>query len=194
LNIAKAIEVLGEDYRFSAIDTDKVIKELNLPQNAKILEVGTGMGSLSITLALNGYKVITGEPIDDDTIYANQNWFQNAEKVGVQNYIEFKPFNAKDTPFDSGVFDAVFCQGTFHHIEENEREKVLQEFVRITKSDGIICFFEPNLKAIQLIRVSDPSHPDAAEPNNYNQKLNLDFRRIEGSYFSAFIFQPTEGI
>jgi ubiquinone/menaquinone biosynthesis C-methylase UbiE len=189
LNITKAIEILGKEYRFSAIDTDKVIKELNLPQNAKILEVGTGMGSLSITLALNGYKVITGEPIDDDTIYANQNWFQNAEKVNVQNFIEFKPFNANDIPFDSGVFDAVFCQGTLHHIAESEREKVLREFVRIAKSDAIICFFEPNLKAIQMIRESDPSHPDAADPNNYNQNLNLASRKIEGSNFCAFIFQ-----
>ncbi len=189
MNITKAMEILGKEYSFSAIDTDKVVKELNLPRNAKILEVGTGMGSLSITLALNGYKVITGEPVDDDTIYANQKWLQNAEKVNVQDFIEFKPFDAIDIPYDSGSFDAVFCQGTLHHIVESEREKVLQEFIRITKFNAIICFLEPNLKAIQMIRESDPLHPDAADPNKYNQNLKLIFRKIKGSNFDTYIFQ-----
>ena len=196
MNITKAMELLGKEYSFSAMDTNKVINELNLPRDAKILEVGTGMGSLSITLALNGYRVVTGEPIDDDTIYANQNWFQNAEKANVQDLIEFKPFDATDIPYDSGTFDAVFCQGTFHHIAESERKKVFQEFVRATKPNAIICFFEPNSKAIQMIRESDPSHPDAAAPKNYSHGLNLRFRKIEGSNFDTFIFQrkQTEGI
>jgi ubiquinone/menaquinone biosynthesis C-methylase UbiE len=191
VNVTKAIEILGKEYSFSAIDTDKVINELKLPQNSKILEVGTGMGSLSITLALNGYKVITGEPVDDNTIYANQNWFQNAEKVNVQHFIEFNPFNANDIPYDNGVFDAIFCQGTLHHIAESERKQVLQEFLRITKSNAIICFFEPNFQAIQMIRESDPSHPDAADPNKYSQDLNLTSYKIEGSNFDAFIFQTS---
>ena len=118
-------------------------------------------------------------------------WFQNAEKVNVQHFIEFKPFDAIEIPYDSGTFDAIFCQGTLHHIAESERKKAFQEFIRIAKSNAIICFFEPNLKAIQMIRERDPSHPDAADPNKYNQNLNLTLRTIEGSNFDAFIFQRT---
>ena len=40
-----------------------------------------------------------------------------------------------------------------------------------------------------MIRESDPSHPDAADPSKYKQDPNLTFRKIEGSNFDAFIFQ-----
>ena len=74
MNIVEVLESFGKRFSIPAIDSNAVIQEVNVPKSAKILDVGTGMGIMAITLALNGYNVLTGEPSDDDSIYAKQYW------------------------------------------------------------------------------------------------------------------------
>ena len=189
MNITEAKEILGDTFRFTVEDTDRVIQQLDLPKDAKILDVGTGHGNLAITLALNGYRVLTGEPADDETIYAKQEWHGNAKKVGVGDSIEFKAFDAKDMPFEDNTFDAIFFLGSFHHIDEDCRVKVLQECIRTSKANALICLFEPNQNCIKILKELDPSHPEAADPNEHVRGLNLEPQKIEGSVFDVFIFR-----
>ena len=42
---------------------------------------------------------------------------------------------------------------------------------------------------MKIIMELDPSHPEAADPNEYTQGLNLEFNKIEGTLFDAFIFK-----
>jgi len=189
MNIREAKEILGEKFGFTADFTNKVIQDLKLPDEAKILDVGTGPGSMAIVLALNGYEVLTGEPEDDHSIYAKEDWLNSAKKVKVDHLIRFKAFDAKDMPFERHTFDAIFFLGSFHHIDNDHRCGVLKECIRVSKPRAIICFFEPNQNAIKIIKDNDALHPSAANPEEYIQGIHLASKKIEGDFFDAFIFQ-----
>ena len=81
---------------------------MDFDKDAKLLDVGTGEGNMAITLALNGYQVITGEPEDDHSVYSKKDWEGKAKKLHVDQLITFKSFNAESLPFENGMFDAVF--------------------------------------------------------------------------------------
>jgi ubiquinone/menaquinone biosynthesis C-methylase UbiE len=187
--MAEAKEKLGAKFSFTAEDADRFIQDLKLFKDAKILDIGTGFGSLAITLAINGYRVLTGEPADDDTKYAKNDWLKNAQKVGVDHLIEFEAFDAAKMPFADNRFDAIFSLGSLHHVDETRRQEVLKECIRTTKSDGLICFFEPNQSCLKIIKEVDPEHPQAADPHVHAQGLNLELQKKAGTLFDAFVLK-----
>jgi len=182
-------KILGP--RFDAVSEDgaRALKELGLPADAAILDVGTGRGNFAIYLASQGYQVVTGEPSTDKSHYAGQDWALNAKKAGVLDNIRFESFDASKLPFEAKAFDAVFFFGVLHHIDENVRSEVFREALRVSKQNGVVVFFEPRKEMLETLWVDDPAHPLAANPSKYLPAQRMLERRIEGSLMDIFIYK-----
>ena len=191
MDINEVKKRLGSEFGYTFENTKPILQELGLDKNAKLLDVGTGMGKMAITLALHGYKVLTGELESDESVYAKQNWLESAKKVGVNHLITYKPFNAEKMPFEDEFFDAIFISGALHHI--NDRQAAFNVSVRVLKSHGVLCIFEPKPRSIAYIRAKKHSdHPDAEDPRDYNKKLQLSLEIKETSFHDVYIFQKGE--
>ena len=188
MDVGDLRDILGNEFAFMFNEINPVIQGLELEETANILDIGTGEGWMAIILAMKNYKVITGEPENDDSEYAKQDWLQSARKAKVDHMITYKPFNAENMPFEDSSFDIIFILGSLHHIDD--KEAALNECYRILKLNGIVCVFELNIDAIKFIRENRfPTHPDAVDPRNYIHDLPFSLELIKRPFYDSHILR-----
>lgn len=179
--------LLGGPFKEVAPDLYFIIDTLNIKKGARILDIGTGDGKMAITLALNGLRIVTGEPKDDGSIYANRNWHQNAVKVNVDNLIEFKFFSVENLLFNDNYFDYIFSYGSFHHF--NKKKEALKEILRIAKQRAKVVIIEPNETMMRKIQKKHPDHPDADDPRDYLNNIPVRVKLKELNTVNAYLIQ-----
>lgn len=108
-------------------------KIIHLP-NAKILDIACGSGFGSHYLAHLGHHVIGGD-LSYDTV------LDCASKYKANN-LEFKQIDGTQMPFENDFFDVVISFETIEHT--TEFQKMLNEFKRVVKKDGLIILSTPN--------------------------------------------------
>jgi ubiquinone/menaquinone biosynthesis C-methylase UbiE len=138
---------------------------------------------MAILLALHGYKVITGEPEG----HKWSNWEESAKKLSLEDQITFKSLRAENLPFESKLFDAVFCLTSLHHIDD--KSQAMKEFLRVTTEEGVIVIFELNHEGVRVVRERMSSHPEAINPKDYSKDLPFSITFKEGKFIDAYIYK-----
>jgi len=134
---------IGGDYQSKIHDL--IVTKVNWDGRGKILDIGTGSGSLIIKLAKSFPKsFLTG--ID----YWGGNWEyskaqcrRNAEIEEVSDRIDFLKASAAELPFNDGEFEVIVSCLTFHEVKDRKNKtEVIKEALRVLKPGGVFVFLD----------------------------------------------------
>lgn len=124
---------------------DLIVTKVELEGKGKILDIGTGSGSLIIKLA-KAYPESQLTGIDywgDDWEYSKAQSQRNAEIEGVSNQINFLKASAANLPFINDEFDTIVSCLTFHEVkDEKNKTIVMKEALRVLKPGGDFVFLD----------------------------------------------------
>jgi SAM-dependent methyltransferase len=98
-------------------------------KNIKIYDAGCGTGLVGVELKKFGYNYFDGADLSQKLLdLVPKGLYQNLSKIDLNKKIEIQ----------NNTYDAVMCVGTFTfgHV----KPPALDEFIRITKNTGLICF------------------------------------------------------
>ena len=143
-------EILNNHYSNDYTEDDRLIKDKThqveyittlkyidkyLKKGDRVLEVGAGTGIYSLGLAKRGYQVDAIELVND-----NLNILKS--KITPAMNINAIQGNALDlSMYEDNTFDMTLVLGPLYHLfKEEERDKVIEEAIRVTKSGGIIYY------------------------------------------------------
>jgi len=110
-------------------ETVETFKNHTNNKEIKIYDAGCGTGLVGVELKKNGYNNFDGVDLSQKLLDLIPNGlYKNLSKADLN-----KPLNINDNEYD-----AVLCVGTFTfgHV----KPPALDEFIRITKNKGLICF------------------------------------------------------
>ncbi|MFA5961998.1 MAG: methyltransferase domain-containing protein [Parcubacteria group bacterium] len=173
---------LGENVQFQK-EIDYIVSELK--ENAVILDAGTATGEYPKYLTEKCSKKFRVVGIDaaKNMIEVAKN---NARKA------EFQVMDIRNLEFSKELFDVIICFATLTHVDDNECLKILNQFDRILKKNGLIAINVLELKNNNKeIFGKEPFNPEYKTYfNRYSKDFFRDYFSNKGYAILKFIDNP----
>jgi SAM-dependent methyltransferase len=117
-------------------------------RGASVLEIGAGLGSHAIALALHHAFTAVVTDVAVAGLARNR---QAVEAIGRPAAIEYYAAEADHLPFEDGGFDVVLLHAALHHLAAPE--SAVREMVRCLRPGGLLVLgYEPNRTVFKPLR------------------------------------------
>jgi ubiquinone/menaquinone biosynthesis C-methylase UbiE len=156
-----------------------------------ILEIGTGNGYTTISLAKAGYKFSS---IDNDK-GSLKTAALNLAYDGLLSNVKFYIMDGKSLDFKYGNFDNIVVVNLFHHIDGID--KMLSEIDRVLRKDGKLLLADFNKRGLQIIgdahrkegRIHQESGVTSSKVADYFHSLGYDTKNYNEKYHWLIVAQ-----
>ena len=152
---------------------DHIIKKLNVKSDQKILDIGSGWGTLAINIAQKTKASVTGITLSENQLkYSNK----KAKEMNLGNQVEFKLMDYREL---NEKFDKIVSVGMFEHVGRKFYKNYFKIVSKLLKDKGVAL--------IHTIGSSNPPrdpHPWITKyifPGGYTPSLSQIARPIEDS-------------
>jgi len=108
-----------------------IIKKLNIKENTKVLDIGSGWGHLSIEIARQAKCQVTGI-----TLSENQHKYSNqkAKELNLGNQVQFKLMDYRQV---KEKYDRIVSVGMFEHVGRKFYKTFFNKVSEMLKDDGV---------------------------------------------------------
>ena len=108
-----------------------IIKKLNLKSNEKVLDIGSGWGSLAIEIAKTSKCEVTGITLSKNQLDYS---VKKAKELNLENQVTFKLMDYREM---NEKFDKIVSVGMFEHVGRKFYKKFFNQVNKLLKNDGI---------------------------------------------------------
>ncbi len=108
----KRIKIILKNIRKKSLANkiDHIIKKLNIKPNQKVLDIGSGWGTLAINIAQKTQASVTGITLSENQLEFSKN---KAKELNLENQVEFKLIDYREI---NEKFDRIVSVGMFEHV------------------------------------------------------------------------------
>ncbi len=110
---------------------DHIIKKLNLKQNQRVLDIGSGWGTLAIEIARKNQCEVLGITLSENQL---EHSIKKAKELNLENQVDFKLMDYREL---NEKFDRIVSVGMFEHVGKRFYNTYFNKVSKLLKNDGI---------------------------------------------------------
>lgn len=134
-----------EAQRFYEVAFDEIVRRLNAPAGATILDAGCGSCAKSVLLAKRGFHVVATDFSENALAMAQG----TIAEEGVAGRVTLRKGDLLNLPFGDGEFQYAICWGVLMHVPE--LEQALAQLARVLAPGGLLVISEGNMHSVESV-------------------------------------------